>query len=139
MSSSNVRPLRSRLAQDNVERFGEFASDMRTALAKSVPANLARYKHAAVLAITWNNDDIGVMPQTDQLLWILRSSYNFVTEKYVLDANRSPNQLRRDLSDHILSFYRKHESKTEDNDHLLIYYYSGHSDAGPAQDQLRLR
>lgn len=138
MSFTSVRPLRSRLTQESVEHFRVFTNDLKEALAKSVPTNLSRYRHAAVLAITWSNDDMGVMPQTDQLLQILRQSYNYVTEKYILNAKRSSQQLRRDLTDRIISFNQKNESKTDNNDHLLIYYYSGHSDAGPAQDQLRL-
>jgi hypothetical protein len=137
MASSNIRPTRSRLTQESIQGFCVFAEDLNAALAKSLPTNLARYKHAAVLAFTWSNDDIGVMPQTDELLKVFRKSYNFVTEKHTLDASLSLTQLKRTFRDRLISFFTKHEAKTDDR-HLLIYFYSGHSDAGPTQDQLRL-
>lgn len=138
MSFSNVRPLRSRLAQDSITDFREFANDLNEALAKSVPTNLARYKHAAALSLTWSNDDIGVMPQTDQFLSILKTVYNYATEKFILNAAKPLHELQRDLTDRIMAFTKEHEAKTPNDDHLLIYYYSGHGETGPGQNQLRL-
>lgn len=138
MSFSTVRPLRSRLAEDSIEHFEIFANDLKEALVKSIPTNLSRYKHAAVLAIHWSNDDIGVMPQTDEFLQTLRQSYNYVTEKYVIDAARPYQDVGQDFIARILAFTNEHQSRTRDNSHLLIYYYSGHSDSGPRENQLRL-
>lgn len=138
MSSSNVRPLRSRLPQESIPEFSVFANDLNNALQKCVPTDLDRYKHAAVMSITWNNDDIGVMPQTDQFLHTVRRLYNYDTEKFVLDATRSVHQVTRDLTDAILAFTKKHEATPPNNDHLLVYFYSGHSDSGANHDQLRL-
>jgi hypothetical protein len=123
--------------KESIQDFRVFAQDLNAALANSLPTNLARYKHAAVLAITWSNDDMCVMPQTDELLYFFRKSYNFVTEKHTLDASLAPTQLKRTFRDCLISFFTKHEAKTDDS-HLLIYFYSGHSDADPTQDQLRL-
>lgn len=130
MSLTNVRSLESRFAEYSVESFKIFTDDLNEALAKSVPTNPSRYEHAAVLAITWSNDDIGVEQKTDQLLWILRNVYNYETEHYVLDATCSKSKLRRDLSARIKSFTSTHESKTDEKDHLLVYYYSGHAYLG---------
>jgi hypothetical protein len=77
MASSNVHPPRSRLAKESIQDFRVFAQELNAALANSLPTNLARYKHAAILAITWNNDDIGVMPQTDELLHFFQKIIQF--------------------------------------------------------------
>ena len=81
MPSSNAHPSRSRLAQESVKHFGVFASDLKEALAMSIVTNLTRYRHAAVLAITCSNDDIGVVSQTDQLFWIFETITQLCDEK----------------------------------------------------------
>lgn len=81
---------------------------------------------------------MGVRGLRDDLLRLLRDVYNFKTESYVLNANDTPQAIARDFRYQIMQFTNVHQPKTDNAKHLLVYYYSGHSDCGPHGDQLRL-
>ena len=81
---------------------------------------------------------MGVKSLRDDLLRLLQNVYGFKTESYILQANDPPQAILRDLRDIIIDFGRKNSPKSTEKTHLLIYYYSGHSDPGPQQNELRL-
>ena len=123
----------------NQERFSNFATDLQHSLQQAVSTDSGRYQQASVLAFDWSNDDIGVSGLRDDFLELLRSVYGFNTESYVLNASDSASNIEFDFRDRVIDFTRKHASRNDNATHLLIYYYSGHSDRGPNGDELQLR
>lgn len=135
---NNIRPLRSMLPSAHQDRFSEFATDLQKAVRQSVPTDFGRYQRASILAFDWSNDTMEVKRLREDLLRLLRRVYGFNTEAYVLNANDPPQAIFKDFRDHLIEFTRRNEPKNGDSTHLLMYYYSGHSDSGPQGNQLRL-
>lgn len=134
---SNIRPLRSMLPTARQETFPKFADDLREVVQRYVPKDLGRYQKAAILGFDWSNDTMGVKRLREDFLRLLRTVYGFRTESYVLNANNTPQAIDREFRDRMVQFTAKHQSYKEEDKHLLVYYYSGHSDSGP-YDQPRL-
>jgi hypothetical protein len=122
----------------HASRFLHFAKDLEEAVQKVVPTDLGRYQKAAVLAMDWDNDTMNVKVLRDELLGVLRRVYNFKTESFLLDSNLSASTASQRLQDKLYQFTAANRPSKPDAKHLLIYYYSGHSDTGPHGDQLLL-
>lgn len=102
------------------------------AVSRAVPRDLERYQKAAVLAFARSSDNIGVKTLRDEFLGLLRRSYNFETQSYVLDASSPSNAIAQDLKDkfaEVAKGNRPPEINFGLAKNLLIIYYSGHSDA----------
>lgn len=134
---SNIRPLRSMLPATERVHFAKFAEDLQKSVRRSFVDEFVRYQKASVLAFDWSNDTMGVQHFRDDLLQLLREDYGFKTETYVLNARDPPMTIAQDFQTQLIRF-RMENRPTNGAKHLLIYYYSGHSDSGPKQNQLRL-
>lgn len=132
---SNLRPLRSMLPAVHQQRLSDFATDLERAVKQYLPTNFGRYHTASILAFDWNNDTMGVNVLRDELLTVLNRNYGFKVESYVLDASDTEVNIASDFRDKVVDFMKV--PRTEKN-HLKVFYYSGHSDTGPRNDQLRL-
>lgn len=141
---TNIRPLRSALPSSHLSYFSQFAADLQQTIRQSVPTDydldFGRYHQASILSFDWNNDNTmpGVKPLRDELLQLLRTVYSFKTESYALNPNDAPETIFNDFRNRLMTFTNSHKRKSREAKHLLVYYYSGHSDAGPQGDQLRL-
>jgi hypothetical protein len=122
----------------HASRFLHFAKDLEEAVQKVVPTDLGRYQKAAVLAMDWDNDTMNVKVLRDELLGVLRRVYNFKTESFLLKSSLSAGMTSQQLRDKLNQFTAANRPSKPDAKHLLIYYYSGHSDTGPNGDQLLL-
>ena len=132
---SSISPLRSMLPAIHQRRLSDFAQDLQEAVRRYVPTDFGRYQSASILAFSWSNDTMGVNVLRDELLQLLHRAYGFKTESYVFDAKDTLVNIQSDFRDKLIEF-----TKTPRNDakHLKVFYYSGHSDSGPNEDQLRL-
>ncbi len=135
---SNIRPLRSMLPAAHQERFSKFAKDLESAVKTAIPAGFGKYERAAIMAFDWSNDTMGVKALRDELLRLLKRVYGFRTETYVMNANDPSDVVNRDFGDQVSDFVRRHRPSSSSAKHLLVYYYSGHSDSGPHGDELGL-
>lgn len=117
------------------QRLSDFANDLQQAVNKYVPTDFGRYASASILAFDWSNDLMGVNVLRDELIQLLHRVYGFKAESYVLDASDTHENIRSDFRDKIIDFTKTPKT---DAKHLRIYYYSGHSDSGPNDNQLRL-
>jgi hypothetical protein len=135
---SNPKPLRSRYPAAHQAHFDKFAKDLEPAVQQWVPTDLEGYKSAAVLSIDWSNDTMGVSNLRNDLLQILNRVYGFKVENYVLNANAPLADIALNFRKKLMDFTNKQGSTKANAKHLLVYYYSGHSDTGPNGDMLRL-
>ena len=78
----------------------------------------SRYKEAHVLLLSWEDDDLGVIDEVNDLQDVFRQSYNYETEVWKIPGTRSHNS----LATRILQLLADHEAR----DSLLIVYYGGH-------------
>lgn len=74
---------------------------------------------------------MGVQALRNDLLRLLKTVYNFNTESYVFNANDSWVDIADDFRQKVIEVTKP---KEPDSIHLLVYYYSGHSDPGPRGD-----
>ena len=78
----------------------------------------SRYKAVHALLLTWEDDNLGVINEVDELEVVFRQTYHFKVEKWKIPSKRPHNTLAAKL----LGFLEDFESK----DNLLIIYYGGH-------------
>lgn len=117
------------------ERLSNFPDDLQRAVEQIVPTDFERYQTASILSFTWSNDKMGVNILRDELLNTLQRVYGFKAETHVLDANDTQVNVGSDFRDRLIDFTKTPKT---DAKHLKVFYYSGHSDSGPYDDQLRL-
>ena len=79
-----------------------------------------RHAYAAVyvLLLSWENDDLGVRTEIDQLASVFGEAYGFWVERSLI-PDREPDQA---LYDTLKSFVKRFESPRS----LLVVYYGGH-------------
>lgn len=78
----------------------------------------SRYKEIHALLLSWEDDNLGVVNEIDELYDVFRQIYHFEVERWSIPSKRSHNTLAAKL----LGFLADYESK----DNLLIVYYGGH-------------
>ncbi|KAJ4263156.1 hypothetical protein NW762_006778 [Fusarium torreyae] len=78
----------------------------------------SRYKEVEVLLIRWEEDELEVEWELNELHKVLRDLYGFTTEQFLIPSQNS----HRKLNHKALSFVEEHENE----DTLLVVYYGGH-------------
>jgi hypothetical protein len=78
------------------------------------------YNSATVLALSWEEDDLGVIREIRQLSTLFRELLNFEFRRFIIPSERSQAILSRAISDFVYEF------GGEGN--LIIIYYGGHGD-----------
>ncbi|KAI4128143.1 MAG: hypothetical protein LQ338_002880 [Usnochroma carphineum] len=78
----------------------------------------SRYRNANVLLLSWENDDLGVATEVDELDEIFRDVYRYQTDQWRIPSNKSHNALVRRIMQAL--------EKAESVDELLVVYYGGH-------------
>ena len=85
----------------------------------------SRYSDVQVLLIQWDEDELQVELELDELQTVFEQVYGFATHKFLIPTANS----HRKLNQQVLSFVDKHE----DEDTLLIVYYGGHGSINKAR------
>ena len=81
---------------------------------------VSRYKEVHTLLLSWEDDNLGVVDEVNELEDVFRRLYGFETEAWRIPSKRSHNS----LAAKIIGFLDDYESK----DNLLIVYYGGHGE-----------
>ncbi|KAE8362732.1 hypothetical protein BDV27DRAFT_146740 [Aspergillus caelatus] len=117
---TSLKPLHAyNLRGEQPQRLQDFASDLKKALDAVTPTTQGYYHDVSVLALHWQNDEMGVGRLEAELINIFGRVYNFRTESYLIPVNNSYNSLTAKL----LSW-----SNSRGGEHTLrIVVYSGHA------------
>ncbi|KAH6689939.1 hypothetical protein BKA61DRAFT_585139 [Leptodontidium sp. MPI-SDFR-AT-0119] len=83
----------------------------------------SRYSKVDVLLVRWEDDDLNVQTEIDDLGYIFEDQYRYEVEKYQIPS-RQPD---RALKVRVLDFLKENDSE----DSLLIFYYAGHARRNP--------
>ncbi|KAL8984455.1 MAG: hypothetical protein Q9205_001594, partial [Flavoplaca limonia] len=100
----------------DVETFGKV---LNNAAAAAFPrSNTCRYCDVCVLLLSWENDDLGVAVEIDDLETVFRDLYGYRVERWKIPSTKSHNSLVYRIMQVLRDF--------ESSDKLLITYYAGH-------------
>ncbi|KAJ0414482.1 hypothetical protein BJY00DRAFT_318742 [Aspergillus carlsbadensis] len=104
------------------KRFQDFAGDLEAALHASLPCPQSPYTRVSVLAMHWENDDIGVVPHETELLDVFSKIYGYETESYMIPTVIAQAAIQAKLSAWTMA--------KEGDGTLRIIIYSGHASSG---------
>ncbi|KAF7554477.1 hypothetical protein G7046_g6809 [Stylonectria norvegica] len=103
----------------HMKNFETFVGDLQLSAKRAFPNSAySRYKEVQVLLIRWEEDELEVEWELDELHKVFRDLYLFQTEQFLIPTQNSHRRLNRKA----LSFVEDHEEE----DVLLIVYYGGH-------------
>ncbi|PIG80574.1 hypothetical protein AARAC_003263 [Aspergillus arachidicola] len=117
---TSLKPIHAyNLRGQRPQRLQDFASDLKKALEAVTPTTQGYYRDVSVLALNWQNDEMGVSCLESELMNIFARIYNFRTEGYQIPVNNS----YMSLSSKLISW-----STSRGAEHTLrIVVYSGHA------------
>jgi hypothetical protein len=108
------------LADQHIPQMAKFVADLQEAVdAIRLSPNGGRYKEVHVLFLSWENDNLGVKEEINQLQRVFSKLYRFEIHEYKIRGEKPS----RDTQSKVATFLRDNDS----NDHLLILYYAGHA------------
>ncbi|KAK6813451.1 hypothetical protein RU639_011310 [Aspergillus parasiticus] len=117
---TSLKPLHAyNLRVQQPQRLQVFGSDLRKALDTVTPTAQVYYRDVSVLALHWQNDEMGANRLQSELMNIFAGIYNFRTESYQIPVLRSYNSLTSRLIPWSTSRGGEHT--------LRIVVYSGHA------------
>ncbi|CAM1510238.1 Fc.00g005730.m01.CDS01 [Cosmosporella sp. VM-42] len=103
----------------HMKHLERFVEDLKLSAKRAFPnSGYSRYKEVEVLLIRWEEDELEVEWELDELHKVFRDVYGFSTEQFLIPTQNS----HRKLNHKALSFVEEHERE----DMLLIVYYGGH-------------
>ncbi|KAK7420013.1 hypothetical protein QQX98_003019 [Neonectria punicea] len=96
-----------------------FVGDLQLAAKRAFPNSAySRYKEVQVLLIRWEEDELEVEAEMEELRKVFMNMYGFLTTQFLIPTQNS----HRKLMHKSLSFVEEHDKE----DMLLIVYYGGH-------------
>ncbi|KAM0354163.1 hypothetical protein ACHAPU_001198 [Fusarium lateritium] len=99
--------------------FEAFVEELQLTAKRAFPNSAySRYNEIQVLLIRWDEDELEVEWELNELQRVFRELYRFTTDKFLIPTQNS----HRKLTHKVLSFVEEHENE----DTLLIVYYGGH-------------
>lgn len=110
------------LVEEHVPSIEYLAADLEVAVKAAWPRrHHIRYTQVHVLLIIWEDDDLGVLSEIQDLEHVFDSMYHYRVETYEIPQAKPEKQLNRRILD-----FLNHEEESE-NECLLIVYYAGHA------------
>ncbi|KAI1156002.1 hypothetical protein F4825DRAFT_362728 [Nemania diffusa] len=105
----------------HVKRLPDFAKALEDSAARAFPnrGSSQRYRKVYVLLLHWDEDDLFVLPELEDLETCFQQDYNFETERFTIPSSNA----HLDLMLKIGAMIKDHES----TDTLLVIYYGGHA------------
>ncbi len=100
----------------DLDAFGDIVTKAATAAFPNRARS--RYRHVYSLLLSWDEDELGVIAEVQELDDVLSQTYNFRTERWKIPSSSSHNA----LAFRLMEFVRDYD----DDEHLLIVYYGGH-------------
>ncbi|KAG5801644.1 hypothetical protein H9Q74_001244 [Fusarium xylarioides] len=106
-------------SQHHMNNFQQFVDDLQSAAKRASPNSAySRYSEVQVLLIRWEEDELEVEWELNELQRVFHNLYGFTTDRFLIPTQNS----HRKLNHKVLSFVEEHENE----DTLLIVYYGGH-------------
>ena len=103
----------------HVPNIKDFLATVEKATRSAFPnTGKSRYQAAHVLLLSWEDDDLGVLQQSDRLSGVFRDCYGFETEDWFIPSQNSHSALGKKLQGFA-------ETGAKEGA-LLILYYGGH-------------
>jgi len=110
------------LAEEHITSIKHLAADLEEAVKAVWPRRQGiRYTQVHVLLIRWEDDDLGVLSEIQELKHVFKDIYNYNVETYDIPNTRP----QRTLNQRIQEFLQYDEENG--NETLLIVYYGGHA------------
>jgi len=107
------------LTEEHIPQVERFVADLQEAIdAIRLGSNEGRYKEAHVLFLSWEEDNIGVKQEINDLRSVFSRFYRYQTHEYEINSQKPG----RDTQSKVASFLSENDS----HDNLLILYYAGH-------------
>lgn len=100
----------------DLDAFGDIVTKAATAAFPNRARS--RYRHVHSLLLSWEEDELGVIAEVQELDDVLSQTYNFRTERWKIPSSSSHNA----LAFRLMEFLRDYDN----DEHLLIVYYGGH-------------
>ncbi|KAL8723578.1 MAG: hypothetical protein Q9181_007252 [Wetmoreana brouardii] len=100
----------------DLETFGDIVT--KAAAAAFPNAKKSNYQNVFVLLLSWENDELGVILELQELDDVLSQTYHFQTEQWKIPDLNSHNA----LAFRLVEFLKNHTA----NGNLLLIYYGGH-------------
>jgi hypothetical protein len=95
---------------------------LNAALQGAIPTKAKPYEKVSALLFHWEDDDMGVDGLESELGDVLRNTYGFTVERFIIPSS-STRIATRKTNLRLNEFIKDHDGKT----HLLIYVYSEHA------------
>ncbi|KAL9016099.1 MAG: hypothetical protein Q9185_006535 [Variospora sp. 1 TL-2023] len=124
-------PTRAHLNKTYEPNFRSVVGQINEAIKRGLPnaQEQSKYRKVAVLMIHWSNDNLGIVPQENQLAQVFAKVYNFTVETYSIPTIVPPG---RSVAGEFLWRLKNFVRSYEGSQSLMIYVYSGQADAGAA-------
>jgi hypothetical protein len=85
-----------------------------------------RYSKAYVLLLSWEDDDLGVQTEINELRYAFEERYHFEVQEYKIPSIKPDRSVKRC----VIKFL-----KLESKDTLLVVYYAGHARRGQQSNE----
>jgi hypothetical protein len=103
----------------HIHSVQQFSEDLSAAVKAAWPTrHESRYSDVQVLILSWEDDDLGVSEEIEDLRRTFRDLFNYGVTEWRIPQHKPERKLNLEAG----KFLEKHDSK----DHLLIVYYAGH-------------
>lgn len=103
----------------HIENVQQFSKDLSAAVQAIWPTrHESRYSDVQVLILSWEDDDLGVYKEIDELKRTFRELYKYKVSEWTIPWDKPERRLNLKVGE----FLEEHDDK----DHLLIVYYAGH-------------
>lgn len=116
-----IHPLKPHkiITNHHLHSIDQFAEDLSAALSAAWPTrHESRYRDVQVLILSWEDDDLGVSKEIDDLRSTFLHLFHYGVTEWKIPQHKPERKLNLEVGD----FLEQYDSK----DRLLVVYYAGH-------------
>jgi hypothetical protein len=118
------------LVDEHISSIKHLAADLDEAVKAVWPRRQdIRYTQVHVLLIRWEDDDLGVITEVQELKHVFQHIYNYSVETYDISSVMPQRTLNQRIQE-----FLKYDEKNGDET-LLIVYYAGHARRVPDSNE----
>jgi Caspase domain len=118
------------LVDEHISSIKHLAADLDKAVKAVWPRRQdLRYTQVQVLLIRWEDDDLGVVTEVQELKHVFQHIYNYSVETYDIPSVMPQRTLNRRIQE-----FLKYDERNGDET-LLIVYYAGHASRVPDSNE----
>lgn len=126
--------LRSQRTEHSLQHEKDFRTAVKTInkAVKRAVESPKQYNRAAVLALHWENDDLGLTSIKQDLLQCFHDKFNFTVSPFTI-----PSASAYDAKAQTMAAVNTFVKKNDGNNSLLIFFYGGHGELA-SQSELEI-